>query len=105
MQFQLMDPDNSIENSVSNDYGKVIIRTLKTYGMYLVDSGSNNETMALYRQNMYTPGVETNAAWWERNYPGLYDSITGVRAENFRVVDTVSLYGARLLWEYSECTH
>ena len=105
MLFQLMDPDNSIENSISNPYGKVIIRTLKTYGMYLVDGGSNNETMALYRQNMHTPGGETNAAWWERNFPGLYNSITGVRAENFRVVDTVSLYGARLLWEHSECTH
>lgn len=29
MLFQLMDPNNVIENSISNAYGKVIVRTLK----------------------------------------------------------------------------
>jgi hypothetical protein len=103
MLFQLMDPDNSIENSVTNTFGKVIIRTLKKYGMYLVDGGSTPDTLAIYRQNMYTPGGETNAAWWERKYPGMYNSITSVSAGNFRVVDTVSWYGSRLLEEHSEC--
>ncbi len=105
MLFQLMDPDDSIENSVTNAFGKVIVRTLKKYGMYLVDGGSTIDTLAIYRQNMYTPGVETNAAWWERKYPGMYNSITGiaVNISNFRVVDTVSWYGARLLEEHSEC--
>ena len=103
MLFQLVDPYNTIENSISNAYGKVIVRTLKTYGMVLVDGGSNDETMALYVQNMFTPGVETNRQWWDRNYPGLYNSITGIKAENFRVVDTGDLYLSRLLWEHSEC--
>ncbi len=73
--------------------------------MYLVDGGSTPDTLAIYRQNMYTPGGETNAAWWERKYPGMYNSITGiaVNINNFRVVDTVSWYGARLLEEHSEC--
>ena len=105
MLFQLMDPNDVIENSISNAFGKVIIRTLKKYGMYLVDGGSTIDTLAIYRQNMYTRDVETNASWWERKYPGMYNSITGiaVNISNFRVVDTVSWYGARLLDEHSEC--
>ena len=103
MLFQLVDTNNSIENSISNPYGKVVVRTLKKYGMVLVDNGSNDYTMALYIQNMYTPGGETNKQWWNRKYPGLYDSITGIKAENFQVVDTGDIYGARLLMDHSEC--
>lgn len=110
MLFQLMDPDNSIEDSISDPYGKVIVRTLKTYGMVLVDGGSNDTSMALYIQNMYTPGGKTNRQWWDDPYAvpcfsGLYNSITGITAANFRVVNTEDVYpvSPRLLWEHSEC--
>ncbi len=103
MLFQLLDADNSIENSISNAYGQVIVRTLKTYGMVLVDGGSNNDTMALYVQNMYNPNVETetNKYWWDSHYPGLYDSIIHIEAVAFRVVNTEAL-GARLLCGHAE---
>jgi hypothetical protein len=107
MLFQLVDPNNTLENSISNSWGKVVVRTLKKYGMYLVDGGSNNETAALYLQNMYTPNVERNIDWWNRNYPGLFSSITGIHVthENFRVVNTESqfFHDARPLPEHSEC--
>ncbi|MBF8275946.1 MAG: uncharacterized protein HW390_1019 [Candidatus Brocadiaceae bacterium] len=90
------------ESNINNAFGLVIVHTLKTYGMVLVDNGSDNDTMALYLQNMYTPGVETNVHWWEQNYAGLYGSITGIKASDFRVVDTDALYGAGLLWEHVE---
>ncbi len=93
------------ESTITNAYGRVIVRTLKKYGMVLVDTGSNPTTMALYLQNMYTPNGQTNKEWWEDQYAvpcfnGLYDSIIGIAAKEFQVVDTMDLYQSRLLWEH-----
>lgn len=117
MLFQLVDPNNWLLNHMSNDWGKIVVRTLKTYGMYLVDGGSNPTSAALYLQNMYTPNVETNVSWWNRKYPGFLASITGIRIKKddgapdapyyFRVVNTESPsfhdYEARPLPEHAEC--
>ena len=93
------------ESTITNAYGRVIVRTLKKYGMVLVDTGSNPTTMALYLQNMYTPNGQTNKDWWEDQYAvpcfkGMYDSIIGIAAKEFQVVDTMDLYQSRLLWEH-----
>lgn len=117
MLFQLVDPNNWLETHISNQWGKILVRTLKTYGMYLVDGGSNDDTAALYLQNRYTPNGETNVSWWNRMYPGFLNSITGIRIKindnkpdepyYFRVVNTESPsfhdYEARPLPEHNEC--
>ncbi len=111
MLFQLVDPDNAIENSISNPYAKVIVRTLKTYGMVLVDNGSNGYSMALYLQNMYTPNndLATNRVWWDSHYQNIYDGLTGpspynntpkIRASDFRVIDTEAVYLAHYLTDH-----
>ncbi len=111
MLFQLMDPNNEIEDSISNPYAKVIVRTLKTYGMVLVDNGSNGYSMALYLQNMYTPNndLATNRVWWDSHYQNIYDGLTGpnpynntpkIRASHFRVVDTENLYLSHYLSDH-----
>lgn len=99
------------ESTIDNEYGKVIVRTLKTYGMVLVDNGSNGYSMALYLQNMYTPNndLATNRVWWDSHYQNIYDGLTGpspynntpkIRASNFRVVDTENLYLSHYLTDH-----
>lgn len=105
MLFQLMDPNNK-EALVTNRFARVIVRTLKKYGMVLVDNGSNNESMTIYLQNMYTLGGQTNEAWWKAKFGD--DFLTSleaahITAADFRVVDTQTMHGAHLLGDHCEC--
>ena len=98
------------ESTIDNEYAKVIVRTLKTYGMVLVDNGSNGYSMALYLQNMYTPNNDqaTNRVWWDSQYQNIYDGLAGtdsynnpkIKASDFRVVDTENLYLSHYLADH-----
>lgn len=102
MQFQLI-PTYDVDANISNQYGRVIARTLQQYGMVLVDTGGGN-SMTLNLQNLryvVNPGgyIVDNRTAWEQEFPGFYDSITVLPLDKFRVVNTPETLGAEILFE------
>ena len=87
-------------NSIQNPYGRVIARTLKTYGAVLVDGGGGN-SMAFNLQNLFTD-AKTNRDVWEERFPGFYNSITVIDPSQFRVVNTPATLSANPLCDHAE---
>ncbi len=102
MQFQLI-PTYNVDDKISNQYGRVIARTLQQYGAVLVDNGGGN-SMSFNLQNLryvINPGgyIVDNRTAWEQEFPGFYDSITVLHPGDFRVVNTPETLGAVILLE------
>lgn len=83
-----------------NVYGKILARTLQTYGAVLVDNGENGMAFQIQR---LVPGdpldcadTSSNCYAWESRIPGFIESIYNIPAVKLRVVDTAYL-GAALL--------
>lgn len=98
MLFQLKSTFNV--SSIQNPYGRVIARTLKTYGAVLVDGGGGN-SMSFNLQNLFTD-AKTNRDVWEERFPGFYNSITVIRPSDFRVVNTPETLSANPLCGHAE---
>lgn len=99
MLFQLKSTFNV--SSIQNPYGRVIARTLKTYGAVLVDGGGGN-SMSFNLQNLFTD-TQTNRQVWDEKYPGFYDSIfNNIHPSNFRVVNTLETLSANPLCDHAE---
>lgn len=88
-----------------NVYGKILARTLQTYGAVLVDNGENGMAFQIQR---LVPGdpldcadTSSNCYAWNSRIPGFIESIYNIYAYKLRVVNTAYL-DADYLWNNDE---
>lgn len=90
-----------------NEYQKIIARTLQKYGAIDVENGGNDNEIVLAIQNLSRSGIsncatESNCAIWNELFYGIYNTISTIPRQHFRVIDTQTTLNAMYLTNHYE---